>query len=73
MASTPIPGVDFSSSTEAEYDAWWLSEKLTDRLTNLIKLELTCVGANGLDYWVSKEDIKCLVEWAEGFNMTEKF
>lgn len=55
---------------KTEYDSWWWTTELCNRLTNLIDLKKIGVGENGLDSWVSGTDVKLLIAWAETFEQT---
>lgn len=57
---------------DKEFDAW-LCNKLCKRLDSLIDLKAIGVGEGGLDYWVSQNDVKYLIDWAKSFNATSKF
>lgn len=50
----------------------WFSSDLKKRLTLLIPLEGIGVGKDGL-WWVSENDVKLLISWANSFNPTQKF
>jgi len=52
---------------------WWWTSEFTKKLTDLIDLEKIGVGERGLDNWVSENDAKCLVRWAESFKASIQF
>jgi len=56
----------------ATYDDSFSSE-LSNRLTVLINLTAIGVGKNGLDNWVSDNDVILLIKWANGFKSTQNF
>lgn len=64
--------VPYKVEASDSYDAW-MSTALANRLTALVDLPGIGVGKNGLDYWVSQNDVKLLVGWARSFKSTQKF
>lgn len=57
------------SRTVVSYDSWWWTDELCKRLDDFIDLEAIGVGKNGLD-WVSGEDVRLLISWANSFEQT---
>lgn len=61
-----------SELTEVDTFDTWFSYDLKQRLTLLIPLEGIGIGKNGL-WWVTEDDVKLLIAWANRFSPTQKF
>jgi len=73
LESTEITGYEFGMDIgEVDYHEYssfdaWLSNDLTNKLDVLIDLKKIGVGEDGLNRWVSQNDVKLLIKWANNF------
>lgn len=58
---------------EVCHSNWWLSSKLLTEIDRLLDLKKLGIGENGLDYWVTDNDVRLLVLWARNYQTTLKF
>lgn len=65
--------ISLGLDVDAEHSNWGWTSEFTDKLTDLIDLKKIGIGENGLDKWVSENDARCLVNWAENFKPSVQF
>lgn len=64
---------EVSVPEEVSHSNWWLSSKLLEEIDRLLDLKKLGIGENGLDSWVSDNDVRLLVLWARNHQTTLKF